>query len=665
MKTKLIGMMLSAALCIGAGSASASAYTLKSPSGKLSLTVNTGRQLTWSVALSGREIIAPSVASVTLTDGSVWGPGAGGAKTTKVKRTIKTVNYKNATVEDSYEGLSLRGGKYTVEFRVYDDAVAYRFVAAVKDSVNIADENVEYNLTGDAKAWIPWLTEADHGERYSCSFESYYSRGNISQMPSDKLSILPLLCDMGGGVKVAVTDIGDIDYPGMYIHSYFSRGNGLKGEYAGYPDLKNSELGGGSYDRFTRLLRKDYIARIGGRQPLSWKVAIVTSSDAQLADCAIVQKLCAGTSRGDYSWVKPGKVAWDWWNALNITGVDFPSGMNTPTYKKYIDFAAANKLEYIIIDDGWKDGNILKYKNDLDIPELCRYGASKGVGVIIWLTWKDCLKYMDKGFPMYKEWGVKGLKIDFINGNDQYILSSLGHIARNAAKYHLTIDYHGMQLKGLQVANPNILSCEGVRGLEQCKWQPGKDLLTGSDMPGYDVEIPYIRQIIAPMDYTPGAMINASKADYRPVNDRPMSQGTRVHQMAMYTVFDSPLQMLSDAPTNYEKDQNCTDFIAKVPTVFDEAKTLSGEVGQYIVGARRKGSTWYVGAMSSWQGRELSLPLSFLGSGRYKAVIFADGVNANRNAEDYVRSEKEVTSTDVLKLTLKNGGGWTARFEKL
>lgn len=665
MKTELFKVILSAAALIGVGMADASTYTLKSPSGKLVLTVNTGSQLTWSASLGGREIIAPSVASVTLTDGSVWGPGATGGKTAKVDRTIKTVNYKNATVRDQYESLSLKGGKYTAEFRVYDDAVAYRFVSAGRDSVNVKNEMVQYNLTGDAKAWIPWVTENCGGERYSCSFESYYNEAPISQMPSDKLSILPLLADMGGGVKVAVTDVGDLDYPGMYIHSNFSHGNGLRGEFAGYPDLKNSNLNGQGYDNFVNLFRKDYIARIGGRQALSWKVAVIVDNDPALADCAIVQKLCAGTSKGDFSWVKPGKVSWDWWNALNITGADFASGMNTPTYKRYIDFAAANKLEYIIIDDGWKDGNILKYKADCDIPEICRYAASKGVDVIIWLMWKDCMQYMKQAFPLYKSWGVKGLKIDFINANDQYVMSSMRRITQTAADNHLAVDYHGMQLKGLQVTYPNILSCEGVRGLEQCKWQQGKNGTLDGNMPGYDAMIPYIRQIIAPMDYTPGAMRNATKYAYHPVNDKPMSQGTRTHQMGMYIVYDSPLQMLSDTPDQYEKNQQCTDFIAKVPTVFDEAKTLQGEVGKYIVGARRKGSTWYVGALNNWDGRDITLPLSFLGSGRYKAVIVADGVNANRNAEDYKRTEQEVDASSTLRISMKNGGGWAARFEKL
>lgn len=665
MKTNLMTAMLaSAAMFLGA-TAQAGNFVAKSPSGKLTLTVNSGSKLTWKVDLNGKEIIKPSELAVTLTDGSVWGPGASGGKAQKISRKITTPHYTKSQIDDVYTKLALKGNQYTVEFRVYDDAVAYRFCGARKDSVNVKDETVEYNFAGDPNTWTPWISGEEQGERYSCSFESYYTETKVSQMPSKRLSILPLLADMGNGVKVAVTDVGDLDYPGMYVHSNFKNGNGLKGEFPGYPDLKNSDLNGQGYANFVKLFRKDYIARVGGKQPLSWKVAVITEKDAQLADCDIVRKLCDGTSKGDYSWVKTGKVAWDWWNALNVTGLDFASGMNTPTYKHYIDFAAANKLEYIIIDDGWDSPNVLQFKPECNIPEIVNYGKQKGVDVIIWLKWKDCMKYMDRAFPLYKSWGVKGLKIDFINANDQYVMSSLRKITQTAADNHLTVDYHGMQLKGLQVTYPNIVSCEGVRGLEQCKWSPGKQGTLDGNMPGYDVMIPYIRQIIAPMDYTPGAMINATRADYHPVNDRPMSQGTRVHQMAMYMVFYSPLQMLSDAPSNYTREQECTDFIAKVPTTFDETKVVAGKVGKYIVTARRKGNTWYVGAMTSWDGRDIEIPLSFLGDGNYKADIFADGFNANRNAEDYKHSTQNVSKSQTLKVSMKSGGGWVSRFEKL
>ena len=311
MKTNLMTVMLaSAAMFLGA-TAQAGNFVAKSPSGKLTLTVNSGSKLTWKVDLNGKEIIKPSELAVTLTDGSVWGPGASGGKAQKISRKITTPHYTKSQIDDVYTKLALKGNQYTVEFRVYDDAVAYRFCGARKDSVNVKDETVEYNFAGDPNTWTPWIAGEEQGERYSCSFESYYTETKVSQMPSKRLSILPLLADMGNGVKVAVTDVGDLDYPGMYIHSNFKNGNGLKGEFPGYPDLKNSDLNGQGYANFVKLFRKDYIARVGGKQPLSWKVAVITEKDAQLADCDIVRKLCDGTSKGDYSWVKTGKVPWD------------------------------------------------------------------------------------------------------------------------------------------------------------------------------------------------------------------------------------------------------------------------------------------------------------------------------------------------------------------
>ena len=671
MNTKLKSIVFAAVLLAGnvvyAAGASAAGYTAKSPSGRLVLTVNSGSRLTWKVDLDGREIIKPSCLAVNLTDGSVWGPGAKGGKVQKVSRVINTACYTCSQIDDSYTRLDLKGSKYTVEFRVYDDAVAYRFKGARKDSVNIKSETVEYNFNGDLKTWTPWLaTATSDQEKYFSHFESFYTETSLSQMPAGKLSITPLLVDAGGGVKVAVTDVGDLDYPGMLLLSDYAAAGGLKGDFARCPDIGKSEFNAdhGSYDNYKKLVRTDYIARVGGTQPLTWKVAVVTENDTQLAACNIVRKLCDGTARGDFSWVKPGKVAWDWWSALNITGVDFQSGMNTPTYKYYIDFAAANKLEYIIIDDGWDSPNVLQYKSDCNIPEIAAYGRQKGVDVIIWLKWKDCLKYMDRAFPLYKEWGVKGLKIDYVTANDQYAMSSLRRITQTAADNRLVVEYHGMQLKGLQVTYPNILSAEGVCGLENSKWikaQPGSP---DANVPGYDVMIPYIRQIIAPMDYTPGSMRNATLANFRAVHQYPMSQGTRAHQVAMYVVYFSPLQMLGDTPTDYMQQQPTTDFISRIPTVFDESRIIAGEVGKYIVTARRKGDTWYVGAMTNWDRRDIELPMSFLGSGSWKADIFADGVNAERNAKDYKITSAEISSTMTLKVPMKKGGGWAAIISK-
>ncbi len=640
-------------------------YVVKSPSGKLVLTVNTDKALTWQVSFNGQEITAPSAVALKIRGGAIWGTDAPAGKITKVSRTLDGVNYRKAKIDDTFTMLTLKGGGYELEFRAYDDAAAYRFAANAKDSLTVENETVEYNFKNDHTAWVPYVNDERHGERYSNSFEAYYDVQKVSQIPSRKLCLMPFVMDMGNGVKAALTTVGEVDYPGMYLHSSFSKGFSLVGEFPGYPDLKNMVPGTKATENFKTLFRQSHIARIGGKQQMPWRAIIVSENDAQLANCDLAQKLSRPVAKGDWSWVKPGKVAWEWWSAANITGVDFVSGINTDTYKYYVDFAAKYNLEYIILDGGWSGKDICESNSNINMPELLAYAKQKGVGVIVWASWKNVMEKMHEAFPLYEKWGVKGMKIDFVDGNDQYVMKTMRDITALAAKHHLIIDYHGMQLNGLQVMYPNIVNIEGVRGLEQCKWTANKKGTLGSDMPGYDVTIPFARMLTAPMDYTPGAMRNATRDEYRPINNNPMSQGTRVHQMAMYTVFDAPLQMLSDKPSLYYLYPECTEFIAKVPTTFDDCRVVQGEIGKYIVTAKQKGSTWFVGAMTNWDERDLEISLDFLGDGTYKAIIFRDGINASKSAEDYMKEEKNVKKTDRLKISMKSGGGWTARFEKI
>jgi alpha-glucosidase len=404
--------------------------------------------------------------------------------------------------------------------------------------------------------------------------------------------------------------------------------------------------------------RADYIAKTNGARSFPWRVVIISTEDKQLANNDMMQRLAAPSNVSDITWIKPGKVAWDWWNDWNVTHVDFKAGINVPTYKYYIDFAAANKLEYIIMDEGWSDDHDLN-KLKLDVQQIVDYGKQKNIGVILWSTWYAITRNTDEVFTKYSQMGVKGFKVDFMDRDDQKMVSSLYELARKAADHHLMMDYHGMyKPSGIQRTWPNVINCEGVKGLENMKW--GTD-----NQPGYDVSIPFIRMLSGPMDYTPGAMRNASKDAFRPVNSNPMSQGTRCHQLAMYTIFEAPLQMLSDNPTIYRKEQESTDFIASVPTIFDETVALDGKVGEFVSIARRKGNTWYAGAMTSWSAREIAVDLSFLGDGNYKAVIFEDGVNADRDATDYTRKVINVTSKDKFTVKLAPGGGWAARFEKI
>lgn len=406
--------------------------------------------------------------------------------------------------------------------------------------------------------------------------------------------------------------------------------------------------------------RADFIAKTKGTRSFPWRTIVISENDRELLDNDIVQKLAAPPRVADVSWIKPGKVAWDWWNNWNISHVDFRAGINTPTYKYYIDFAAANKLEYIVMDEGWSvSTDMTKVSDKIDLDEIVEYGRQKGVGVILWATWYALTQRIDEVFENYSTMGVKGFKIDFIDRDDQKTVASTYEIAEKAAKYRLMIDFHGIyKPTGLQRTYPNVIGFEGVKGLENTKW-------ARDDVPRYDVSIPFIRMMAGPMDYTPGAMRNANRDNFRPIHASPMSQGTRCHQVAMYVVFEEPLKMLSDNPTIYMKEQQTTDFIAKFPTTFDQTVAIDGRVGEYVAIARRKADTWYVGAMTNWNARNLTLDFSFLPRGVYQAEVFKDGINADREASDYKREVIKVDSGDRLEIHLSSGGGWAGILKKV
>lgn len=658
-------------------------YSVKSPDGKISLTVTAGKQLSWQASMDGQQVIRPSFISMTFEGGNVIGakPHVSSSAIKTVSESIKTPFYRKRQVADHYTQLVLKCKGYDVEFRAYDDAVAYRFVTAFQGKVKVQNEQVEFNFDKDYKAFIPYINDLRAGERYSFAFESYYTEQKLSEMYADSISIAPLCVDLGNGRKATVLECGCEDYPGMFLKMNPNGENGIMAEFAPYP-LEGYLKSGFFTSNYIATKRADFIAQTQGTRSFPWRAVVLTEKDKDLAMCDIAQKLAAPCRLKDLSWIKPGKVAWDWWNNWNVTGVDFKTGINTQTYKYYIDFAAENHLEYIIVDSGWSSQkSLMEVIPEMDLPELVRYGNEKHVGVILWAGWDKASVEKDKVFPYYAKMGIKGFKVDFIDCDDQKMLNSVVDIVKCAADNHLVLDFHGWKANGLQRTYPNILNFEGVKGLENFKWNLGENQLkflkerlkgvegaeavikkaTAPDVPHYDVIIPYLRMLVGQMDYTPGAMKNATRDNYYPLNGCPMSQGTRVHQMAMYTVYDAPLQMLSDTPNNYRKEQECTDFISSVPTVSDETRVLDGQVGAYIVTARRLGSTWFVGAMNDWIPRKLTVDFSFLGKGSYTADIFADGINSDKEPTDYKHTTLTVTADSKVDAELFPAGGWTAR----
>jgi alpha-glucosidase len=464
--------------------------------------------------------------------------------------------------------------------------------------------------------------------------------------------MLPVLIETDNGIKIGITESALEDYAGFHVRKS-AKPHALEAAFPKYP----TEAKPGGHMNFNLIVqqRADYIASTSGERTFPWRVFKIAYEDIELLDTDLVYKLSDPPAEGmDFSWVKPGKVAWDWWNAINLTGVNFRSGINTESYKYFIDFAARNGIEYINLDEGWSDQyDILKLSDEIDLEEIVNYADSKGVGVFLWCVHWPLDKQLDEAMNMFDRLGIKGLKIDFMDRDDQVMVDFYYRIAEVAAEHQLLVNFHGAyKPSGLHRKYPNVINREAVRGLEYNKFSKPY-----GTTPEYAVSIPFIRMLAGPMDYTPGAMTNAQKANFAVFNERPMSQGTRCQQLAMYVVYEAPLQMISDAPTAYEAAPEILRFISDVPTDWDETVALDGKVADFALIARRKGDAWYVGGMTDWSPRTLDIDFSFLGTGTYTAEIFRDGINADRHAEDHKREVIEVNNMKRMQVKLAPGGG--------
>lgn len=642
-------------------------YRVTSPDGHISATVMVGEDIRYSVSRNEQTLIAPSTISMNLSDGTVFGQNDKVRKTvrTSFDERFSTVAYKKAEVRDNYNQILLNFKEFSLIFRAYDDGVAYRFVSNLdkKKTYEVISEQAEFNFGEDRQAFIPYVNSGAKTVegQYFNSFENTYTVQNLSQWRKDRLAFLPLVVAADEGVKILITEADLTNYPGMHVIGT-EGSNSLKGTFAPYP--KVIEQGGHNRLQGMVMERENFIAKASGDEVFPWRVIMVSTSDSQLAVNDMVWKLSPKQDAGtDYGWVKPGKVAWDWWNDWNLYGVDFKAGINNETYKYYIDFASAHGIAYVILDEGWAvnlQADLFQVIPEIDIQELVDYGKERGVGIILWAGYWAFNRDMEKVCRHYSEMGVKGFKVDFMDRDDQLMVNFHARAAETAARYDLMLDFHGTyKPTGLSRRWPNVVNYEGVHGLEQMKWKPKE-----CDQVTYDVTVPFIRMAAGPMDYTQGAMRNASKSNYRPVYNEPMSQGTRCRQLAEYVVFDSPLNMLCDSPSNYIAEAECTEFIAACPETWDESLGVNGEIGKYITIARRSGDAWYVGALTNWDERDITLDLSFLGEGEWSLDIFQDGPNAEKAARDYVHTTANVPAGRKITAHLAPGGGWAAKITR-
>src|SRR5262245_36947987 len=643
--------ILIASICAFVFSISARAadsnFPLRSPDDRIEVQIHVTNRIAYDVSFNGKPLLKDSSLAMKIGD-KTFGENTQlkSSKKNSVDKMLEpVVRQKSAKIRERYNELRLDfDGGYAVVFRAYPEGVAYRFETSLGgENVKVFSEDSIFRFASDFSVFYP-----EEESMFSHNERKYLPRP-LKEIPSTKFATSPAVVD-ANGIKVAIAESDVEEYPGLWLRG--AGDNALASTFEHYPLKEQLER-----DRDYKVVEAaDYIAVTHGTRTFPWRVLGIAEHDKDLIANSLIWLLEKPSMLSDTSWIKPGKVAWDWWNANNVYGVDFKAGINTQTYKYYIDFAARNRLDYIILDEGWyKLGNVLEVVPAINMEELTAYARQKNVGVILWVIWKTLADQMQPALDQYAKWGVKGIKVDFMQRNDQLLMNFYHRLSRECANRKMLVDFHGAQRPAsLTRTWPNLISTEGVRGMEWSKWSAETE-------PPHTTTLPFTRMFLGPMDFTPGAMLNAQKKSFAPVFDRPMSLGTRCHQLAMYVVYESPLQMLSDTPSNYLREPESMAFLKAVPTEWDDSKALDGKIGEYVIVARRSGHDWYVGAMTNWIPRELELDLSFLPAGNFTMEAYQDGVNADRYGSDYKLATSRVSKASKLKLKLAPGGGWAAR----
>ena len=640
-------------------------YKLLSPNGKLEVTITAEPQLCYSVKCDGEQILAPSQIGLKIYEGATLGEkiAVKKVKRTTVNTEIPTLFYFRNTIKDHHNALRIDfAARYAVEFRAYDEGVAYRFVTNFKSDFKLENEIAEFAFAKDYKGYFPYTNKSGtKQDKYFTSFESWYRHTELSQFKADEVAFVPVIVE-AGKYKVNILEADVEHYPGMFVSNPKGK-TALYGEFAPMPE----KVVVGGHNKLQGIVesRKPYIAECKAATKTPWRIVLVAEDANKFLDNDMVYRLASPSRLEDTSWIKPGKVAWEWWNHWGLIGVPFKAGVNTETYNYYTDFAAKYGIEYVILDEGWA----VRYANDLtqvipevDLKAIVDHANSKGVGIILWAGYNAVKGKEEEVCHHFAEMGVKGFKVDFLDRDDAEMTDFQYKIAETAAKYKLMLDFHGCQKpSGMNRTYPNVVNFEAVLGLECAKSRRG---IRYSQV-DYDLEIPYLRMVAGPMDYTQGAMRNANKKNYYPCSHAPMSQGTRCRQLAMYAIYFSPFSMLCDSPSLYEREAECTKFIAEFPTIWDETVALESQFGDYVAMARRNGNTWYVGVMNDWTARKVEVDLSkILGEGEYVAEVFRDGVNADRLGEDYIHETITLPTSRKVVADMAPAGGYVIKVTK-
>ena len=630
-------------------SSHAQEYYLTSPDGFLTAKISICNNA--SVELSKRNVLLLKLNEIDLvaTDGQLEGMKVKESTNQSVSNTIiPVIKEKSASYPENYKELTIAfKSNKALTFRLYNEGICYRFETSAKDSLTIIKENLRIQFHESDS------TRYQSSQTYNSSYETPYEHDRFGEMTLDKLCNLPLLSEKQNGTLVMITESDLYDFPGLWVRN---RGNALlEGVHPPYP--KTYKYSGSIYGHGQIQETNNFIAKVRGVRTYPWRIFAVADNEADLIQNNLVYLLASPSELDDVSWIKPGVVMFDWWAKKYIYGVDFKSGINTETAKYFIDFCAVQGFRYFLFDDGWcpKD-DLLSVNPELDMEEVTSYAAEKGVDIMLWVIWHALERQWDDAFDKFEKWGIKGIKMDFMNRDDQKMVEFYEVVARKAAEKKMVVNFHGAyKPSGLRRKYPNVLTREALIEFEYNGW-------TDYVSPEHDNLLPYIRMFTGPMDYIPATTRNSSKNSFRKSGDYPMGQGTRAHAMALFVILNSPMTMLPDSPSDYYREQECTEFLAKIPVEWDETRLLKGKIGRYTILGRRRGEEWFVGAITDWGARKLTLNTDFLNTGKYQADIISDGINADTRAEDYKRSTIYIQKGEDIELNMVSGGGWVARF---
>lgn len=634
---------------------------LSSPDTKVQIEVRVADKISYSVYYKEEQILMPSSISMSLQDGLSLGekPKLKNTKRRSVSNKIyPQIREKRKEVNDVFNELELDfQGNYSVVFRAYNDGVAYRFKTSFAHDIKVFGEESVFQFPSNDSIYFAQVNcEAKPGQDcFHSSFEELYKIIRIGDLSVDMMAYAPVVVCLKN-LKVAITETDLVDYPGMFITGANDGTYSLKGKFAPYPSLEKS------VDIYSVVVqRAEYIAQTKGNRAFPWRTLIIAPEDGDLIETDMVYRLGGETQLDDLSWLKPGKSTSEWLFDNNIYGVDFKSGCNTDTYKYYIDFAAKFNLEYVLFDAGWSSWtNVFELNPEMDMEYLTSYAKEKGVGLVLWTSAYALNLEMDKALDRFKKWGVKGIMVDFIDRDDQKMISFFEKVAAEAAKRQLFVDFHGCpKPAGLNRRFPNVLTMEGAVVQEYYKFG---DKLS----PEHELCLPFIRGLAGPLDYEPGNMKNETAENFKPMSNKLTSLGTRIHQMAMFLVYESPYAKMGGNPSDYLKEPEFTQFCVDIPTVWDETKVIEAKLGDYVILLRQAANgDFYIGAMTDWTPREFTVNCSFLDDGKYQIEIYKDGVNADRYASDYKHEKVEITKSSSLNIKMAPGGGWVGKITKI